>query len=101
MFNAEIKLRKEVMQFTDEKTGKEVQFGGIRVVLAPTVGKYITLENMTTGIGDRAELLQQLNPNLYHWYKSSSAGAEIYLKEISNTQKSPIQEIYSNSENQL
>lgn len=101
MFNAELTITKEVMQFNDQDTGNDLKFGGIRVKLAPKIAKFFTLENMTTGRRDNLELLQALNPNLYQWYVNSSAGAEIRLREMSATTHSTIQDIYSNSENQL
>lgn len=100
MFNAEIKLTKEVMSFTGDD-GKDVKFGGIRVTLAPKITKFYTLENMTTGRCDNLDLIQALNPNLFQWYMNSSTGAEVYLKEYSNTKGQTIRDIYNNSENQL
>ncbi len=82
MFNVEIKLRKEFMQFNDRQTDKEIEMQGIRVILGPKVEKFIVMENLTLGNKSNLELLGYTNPNLVQWYMNSSAGAEITLKEL-------------------
>lgn len=82
MFNVEIKLRKEFMNFQDRNTGKEVEMQGIRVILGPKVEKFFVLENLTMGSKSNLELLGYTNPNIIQWYMNSSAGAEITLREL-------------------
>lgn len=106
MFNVEIRLRKEYMNFADSKTGKTVEMEGIRIIFGPKVEKFVIMENITQGTRSNLELLGYTNPNIVQWYLNSSTGAEILLREV--TKKSiPVQgsesirEIYSNSENEL
>lgn len=82
MFNVEIKIRKEFLNFKDNKTGNDVEMQGIRVILGPKVEKFIVLENLTMGSKSNLELLGYTNPNIVQWYMNSSAGSEIILREI-------------------
>lgn len=82
MFNVEIKMRKEFMNFQDRNTGKDVEMQGIRVILGPKVEKFFVLENLTMGSKSNLELLGYTNPNIIQWYMNSSAGAEITLREL-------------------
>lgn len=82
MFNVEIRLRKEYMQFADNKTGKDLEMQGIRVILGPKVEKFFIMENLTQGNKSNLELLSYTNPNIVQWYMNSSAGAEITLREL-------------------
>lgn len=82
MFNVEIKLRKEFMNFQDRQTGKDVEMQGIRIVLGPKVEKFIVLENLTLGNKSNLELLGYTNPNIVQWYMNSGAGSEITLREL-------------------
>lgn len=107
MFNVNIKLRKEVMQFTT-KEGEDVKLGGVRVILGPKVEKFFSLENLTNGTKSNLELLGYTNPNLVQFYYNSNAGAEIDLVEtVSHKKHIPvmdepsIREIYTKPENEL
>lgn len=105
MFNAEIKLIKEYMKFTDD-AGNSTEVQGIRIVLGPKIEKFITMENLISGRKSNLELLGYTNPNLTQWYMNSPTGAEMVLLEKGaaekiNVKTSGITEIYSNSENQL
>lgn len=82
MFNVEIRLRKEYMSFADNKSGKEVEMQGIRIILGPKVEKFVIMENLTQGTKSNLELLGYTNPNIVQWYMNSATGAEIYLREI-------------------
>lgn len=82
MFNVEIRLRKEYMSFADNKTGKDVEMQGIRIILGPKVEKFVIMENITQGTKSNLELLGYTNPNIVQWYMNSSTGAEITLKEL-------------------
>ena len=106
MFNAEIKLVKEYMKFTDD-AGDTTEVQGIRIVLAPKIEKFITMENLVTGRKSNLELLGYVNPNLCQWYMNSPAGSEMVLLEKGCIEHVPVRketgitEIYKNSENQL
>lgn len=82
MFNVEIRLRKEYMSFADNKTGKDVELQGIRIILGPKVEKFVIMENITQGTKSNLELLGYTNPNIVQWYMNSNTGAEITLKEV-------------------
>lgn len=82
MFNVEIRLRKEYMSFADNKTGKDVEMQGIRIILGPKVEKFVIMENITQGTKSNLELLGYTNPNIVQWYMNSNTGAEITLKEV-------------------
>lgn len=82
MFNVEVKLRKEFMQFNDRQTDKEIEMQGIRIILGPKVEKFVVMENLTLGNKSNLELLGYTNPNLVQWYMNSAAGAEITLREL-------------------
>lgn len=82
MFNVQIKLRKEFMQFNDRNTGNEIEMQGIRVILGPKVEKFFVMENLTLGNKSNLELLGYTNPNIVQWYMNSGAGSEITLKEL-------------------
>lgn len=106
MFNAEIKLVKEYMKFTDD-AGDITEVQGIRIILAPKIEKFITMENLATGRKSNLELLGYVNPNLCQWYMNTSAGSEMILREKGSVERVPVRketgitEIYKNSENQL
>lgn len=93
MFNVEVRLRKEYMAFADNKTGKELEMQGIRVILGPKVEKFFIMENITQGQRGNLELLGYTNPNLVQWYSNSNAGTEITLKELEKPH-GDLQEIY-------
>lgn len=106
MFNVSIRLRKEYMNFDDNKTGKSLEMQGIRVILGPKVEKFVIMENITNGTKSNLELLGYTNPNLVQWYMNSSTGSEITLREVAKKsipvkESESIREIYSNSENEL
>lgn len=82
MFNVQIKLRKEYMSFADNKTGKDVEMQGIRIILGPKVEKFVIMENLTQGTKSNLELLGYTNPNIVQWYMNSGTGNEITLKEL-------------------
>lgn len=82
MFNVQIKLRKEYMSFADNKTGKDVEMQGIRIILGPKVEKFVIMENLTQGTKSNLELLGYTNPNIVQWYMNSATGNEITLSEM-------------------
>lgn len=82
MFNVQIKLRKEYMSFADNKTGKDVEMQGIRIILGPKVEKFVIMENLTQGTKSNLELLGYTNPNIVQWYMNSGTGNEITLREL-------------------
>lgn len=106
MFNAEIKLVKEYMKFTDD-AGDTTEVQGIRVILGPKLEKFISMENLISGRKSNLELLGFVNPNLCQWYMNSPAGSEIVLLEKGSSENVPINrktsitEIYNNAENSL
>lgn len=106
MFNAEIKLVKEYMKFTDD-AGDTTEVQGIRIVLGPKIEKFITMENLATGRKSNLELLGYVNPNLCQWYMNSPVGSEMNMLENGCIERVPVRkesgitEIYKNSENEL
>ena len=106
MFNVSLRLRKEYMSFSDNKTGNTIEMQGIRVILGPKVEKFFIMENITQGTKSNLELLGFTNPNIVQWYMNSSVGSEIMLREVAKKSipvqgSESIRDIYSNSENEL
>ena len=74
-----VKIVKEVFKFDD---GNLCQ--GVRFILAPKVSKFISIGN------ESMQLLEFMNPNVYHWFKGAPVGAEATLVEYYPTPKGDI-----------
>lgn len=81
MGKMKVKIMKEVFTFED---GQKCE--GVRVMLAPKCSKFIAIR------GETEQLLEAINPDVYHWFKNVSPGYAATLVETLPETKGDISE---------